>query len=105
MGAPHDRTTENSSGDGEVTGSDKLFVIRTFQNDAEARLAEAVLEANGIDSSLIGDNAAGMLPYMNAMHPIRLVVKESDIETALELLNSAVPGDSSMDDSGPASAQ
>lgn len=73
--------------------TDKLFVIRTFSRDADARLAEAVLEANGIESSLIGDNAAGMLPYLNAMHPIRLVVKESDIETALGLLNSVVGED------------
>lgn len=80
-----------------MTGSDKLFVIRTFQNDAEANLAEAVLDANGIDSSLIGDNAAGMLPYLNAMHPIRLVVKESDIDTALALLNSAASEDRSPD--------
>ncbi len=76
---------------------DQLFVIRTFSNDIEARLAEAVLEANGIESSIIGDNAAGMLPYLNAMHPIRLVVKESDIDTALELLNSGAPGNPSDD--------
>jgi hypothetical protein len=77
--------------------TDKLFVIRTFSSDIEARLAEAVLEANGIESSLIGDNAAGMLPYLNAMHPIRLVVKESDIDTALGLLNSAVSEDRATD--------
>ena len=77
--------------------TDKLFVIRTFSNDVDARLAEAVLEANGIESSLIGDNAAGMLPYLNAMHPIRLVVKESDIDTALGLLNSAVSEDQETD--------
>ena len=77
--------------------SEELYVIRTFSNDVDARLAEAVLEANGIESSLIGDNAAGMLPYLNAMHPIRLVVKESDIDTALGLLNSAVSEDQETD--------
>ena len=70
---------------------DQLFVIRTFSSDVDARLAEAVLDANGIDSSIIGDNAAGMLPYLNAMHPIRLVVKESDVDAALALLNSTAP--------------
>jgi hypothetical protein len=72
--------------------TDKLFVIRTFSSDVDARLAEAVLEAHGIESSLIGDNAAGMLPYLNAMHPIRLVVKESDIDVALGLLDSEAKG-------------
>ena len=62
-----------------------LFVIRTFSRDTDARLAEAVLDANGIESIIIGDNAAGMLPYLNAMHPIRLAVKESDVEEAQRL--------------------
>ncbi len=74
-------------------GEDQLFVIRTFRNEMEARVAEAVLDANGIDSSIVGDNAAGMLPYLNAMHPIRLVVKESDIDAALALLDSPMEGD------------
>ena len=65
-----------------------LFVIRTFTRDTDARLAEAVLDANGIESIIIGDNAAGMLPYLNAMHPIRLAVKESDVEEAQRLLGA-----------------
>ena len=65
---------------------DGLFVIRTFSRDVDARLAEAVLEAHGIESMIIGDNAAGMLPYLNAMHPIRLAVRESDVEEAMALL-------------------
>ena len=72
--------------------SDRLFVIRTFSNDVDARLAESVLDANGIDASIIGDNAAGMLPYLNAMHPIKLVVKESDVEAALALLSERSAG-------------
>ena len=67
-----------------------LFIIRTFSRDVDARLAEAVLEANGIESMIIGDNAAGMLPYLNALHPIRLAVKESDVEDALKLLDEGL---------------
>ncbi|HEU4879279.1 MAG TPA: DUF2007 domain-containing protein [Gemmatimonadaceae bacterium] len=66
-----------------------LCVIRTFSRDLDARLAESVLEANGIESIIIGDNAAGMLPYLNAFHPIRLAVKESDVEEALALLDAS----------------
>ena len=66
-----------------------LCVIRTFSRDLDARLAESVLEANGIVSIIIGDNAAGMLPYLNAFHPIRLAVKESDVEEALSLLDAS----------------
>jgi hypothetical protein len=73
-----------------LESNDSLYVIRTFALDLEARLAEAVLEANGIESIVISDNAAGMLPYLNALHPIRLAVKKSDVELALSLLDSSV---------------
>lgn len=62
-------------------------IIRTFSRDVDAKLAEAVLDANGIDSILIGDNAAGMLPYLNTLHPIRLAVREADVEEAMALLD------------------
>ena len=65
---------------------DGLFVIRTFSRDVDARLAESVLEANGIESLIISDNAFGMLPYLNAMHPIKLAVKEENVDLALTLL-------------------
>jgi len=74
-----------------LESNDGLCVIRTFPNDLEARLAEAVLEANGIESIIISDNAAGMLPYLNALHPIRLAVKESDVDLAISLLDSSAP--------------
>jgi Putative prokaryotic signal transducing protein len=65
-----------------------LFVIRTFSRDLDARIAEAVLEANGIESMVIADNAAGMMPYLDALHPIRLAVKEADVDDAIALLDS-----------------
>jgi hypothetical protein len=63
-----------------------LYVIRTFARDVDARLAEAVLDANGIDSIVVGDNAFGMMPYLDTLHPIRLMVKQEDVEAALALL-------------------
>ena len=72
-----------------MENSDALCVIRTFSRDVDARLAEAVLEAHGIDSMIIGDNAAGMLPYLNALHPIRLAVREDDVEEAVALLDAS----------------
>lgn len=93
MGASDDRAAENRRSHTKVSDTaDQLFVIRTFSNDIDARLAESVLDANGIDSSIIGDNAAGMLPYLNAMHPIRLVVKEADVEAAVALLSEPSAG-------------
>ncbi len=63
-------------------------VIRTFANETEAHVAQAVLDANGIDSYLIRDDAGGMMPWLQWLHPIRLVVREANSIEAVELLDS-----------------
>jgi hypothetical protein len=63
-------------------------VIRTFANEVEAQVAQAVLDANGIDSYLIRDDAGGMMPWLQWLHPIRLVVRESDSVEAVQLLDT-----------------
>jgi hypothetical protein len=64
------------------------FVIRTFSGEAEAYIAQAALEANGIASSLMRDDAGGMMPWLQWLHPIRLVVAEGDSQEALEILDT-----------------
>ena len=87
MGAHHDPATKKRASR-PVVMSDDLFVIKTFSNTAEANLAEAVLEANGIPSTLISDDAGGMMPWLHSLHPIRLMVRESDVELAVSLLDA-----------------
>ena len=66
-------------------------VIRTFTSEVQAQIAQAVLDANGIDSGLIRDDAGGMMPWLQQQHPIRLVVREADIADAVNLLDSPPP--------------
>ena len=66
-------------------------VIRTFTNEVDAQIAQAVLDANGIDSGLIRDDAGGMMPWLQQLHPIRLVVREEDSAQAVDILNSPPP--------------
>jgi hypothetical protein len=66
-------------------------VIRTFTNEIQAQIAQAVLDANGIDSNLIRDDAGGMMPWLQTLHPIRLVVREADSAEAVDLLDSPPP--------------
>ena len=68
--------------------TDNTTVIRTFANEVEAYVAQAVLDANGIDSELVRDDAGGMMPWLQWLHPIRLIVLESDKATAIEILDS-----------------
>ena len=68
-----------------------LYVIRSFSNDMDASLAEAVLEANGIPSTRISDDAGGMMPWLHSLHPIRLMVRREDVEAAVILLDGGSP--------------
>jgi hypothetical protein len=67
--------------------ADDLQIIRTYRNDLDAALGQAVLEANGISSVLVSDNAGGTLPWLNTLHPIRLAVPTADAELADQLLD------------------
>lgn len=69
------------------------FVVRTFQNSIEAEFARAVLDANGIASMVLRDNAGGMLPFLDVMHPVRLVVRHMDVDTAVRLLDATAATD------------
>ena len=68
--------------------ADNTKVIRTFPNEVEAYVAQAVLDANGIDSELVRDDASGMMPWLQWLHPIRLIVLESESAAATEILNN-----------------
>jgi hypothetical protein len=65
---------------------ENAFVVRTFPNSVEAEFARAVLDANGIVSMLLKDNASGM-------HPVRLVVRQTDVDTAVRLLDATAATD------------
>ena len=72
---------------------ENAFVVRTFQNSVEAEFARAVLDANGIASMLLKDNAGGMLPFLDMLHPVRLVVRRGDVDTAVRLLDATAATD------------
>jgi len=68
--------------------SESHFVIRTFTGEIEAAIAQAALDANGIESMLLRDDAGGMMPWLQWLRPIRLVVREADSVEAVELLDT-----------------
>ncbi len=72
---------------------ENAFVVRTFQNSVEAEFAQSVLEVNGIVSMLLKDNAGGMLPFLDVLHPVRLVVRQMDVDTATRLLDATAATD------------
>lgn len=72
---------------------ENAFVVRSFPSSVEAEFARAVLDANGIASMLLRDSASGMLPFLDVLHPVRLVVRRGDVDTAVRLLDAAAATD------------
>ena len=80
-----DRLVEKLRSDSKI---EIVTAAHPFANEAEAHIAQAVLDASGIDSSLIRDDAGGMMPWLQWLHPIRLVVSEEDSVAAVEILDT-----------------
>ena len=66
----------------------KTVTIRTFNSHEAAELAAANLEAHGIECLVNADDCGGMYPNLTTAGGVRLLVRASDAETAVALLNA-----------------
>ncbi len=66
----------------------ELTVVRTFSDRIEADLAASALDAAGIESFVRADDAGGTQPGMTMGHPIEIIVRREDADTAREILNT-----------------
>jgi hypothetical protein len=67
-----------------MTGNLKL--VRKFANAAEAQMAQARLECEGIQAAVLTDDAGGMLPQFQMVEGVRLMVREEDLDAAKRVL-------------------
>jgi hypothetical protein len=65
---------------------DDLVVVRTYAFRHEAELGRSMLEANEVDAVISGDDAGGIQPGLGAGDRIRLMVRRSDGDRAVQLL-------------------
>ena len=75
-----------------MAGED-LVVVRTFLNHVEADLAKGALEAAGIESAISADDAGGMRPHLWVGAGVRLLVRQTDVERAVEILETPATTD------------
>ena len=73
--------------------SSDLVVIRKFPLEYQAQIAQAVLEAHGIPSRILRDNAGGMLPALQLLFEIRLAVRGDDAAEAVRVLDTTPASD------------
>jgi hypothetical protein len=66
----------------------KRVAIRIFISHESAEIATANLEARGIACWINSDDGGGIMPYLTAPGGVRLLVRASDAEAAIALLNA-----------------
>jgi hypothetical protein len=66
----------------------KTVTIRTFGSHEAAELAVTNLEAHGIECLVNADDCGGMYPNLTTAVGVRLLVRDSDAEAAIALLNT-----------------
>ena len=68
--------------------NDKLILIKTFNSPIDANIAKGLLESNNIEGILFDENIVYTNPiYTTAVGGVKLLVRESDYESALKLFN------------------
>lgn len=66
--------------------SDEIVILKTFNNEIEAVMAQQVLQEAGMTAFVSKDDAGGMEPQLQRTNGVRLVVNRVDARRAHELL-------------------
>ena len=68
--------------------SDEVVVLKTFNNEIEAGMAQQVLQEAGLTAFVFKDDAGGMEPQLQQTNGVRLVVNLVDARRAHKLLKT-----------------
>ena len=68
--------------------SDEVVVLKTFNNEIEAGMAQQVLQEAGLTAFVFKDDAGGMEPRLQRTNGVRLVVSSVDAHRAQKLLKT-----------------
>jgi hypothetical protein len=69
-----------------------LVVVRTFPSRIEAEIAQSALEADGIQAVVLADDVGGQYSRL-WMTGVRLLVPDSQVTRAAEILDAALAED------------
>ena len=68
--------------------SEEVVVLKTFNNEIEAGMAQQVLQEAGVTAFVFKDDAGGMEPQLQQTNGVRLVVNRSDVQHAHKMLKT-----------------
>jgi putative signal transducing protein len=70
--------------------SEEVIVLKTFNNEIEAGMAQQVLQEAGMTAFVFKDDAGGMEPQLQLTNGVRLVVNRADQQRAHKMLRTNV---------------
>ena len=68
--------------------SEEVIVLKTFNNEIEAGMAQQVLQEAGVTAFVFKDDAGGMEPQLQRTNGVRLVVNRADAQRAHKMLKT-----------------
>lgn len=68
--------------------SEEIVVLRVFDNEVEAAMAQQTLRDAGVATFIFKDDAGGMEPQLQRTIGVRLVLKSEDAERANDILQA-----------------
>ena len=69
--------------------SDEIVVLRVFDNEIEARMAQTLLQGAGVATFVFKDDGGGMEPHLQRTIGVRLVLNNADAAQAQAILQAA----------------
>jgi Putative prokaryotic signal transducing protein len=68
--------------------AEEVVVLKTFNNEIEAGMAQQVLQEAGVPAFVFKDDAGGMEPQLQRTNGVRLLVNRADAQHAHKMLKT-----------------
>lgn len=66
--------------------SEEMAVLKVFNNEIDARMAQQILQDAGVPTFILKDDAGGMEPHLQRTIGVRLMVDRGDGDRARDVL-------------------
>ena len=70
------------------TLSEEIAILKVFDNEIEARMAQQRLQDAGVPTFIFKDDGGGMEPHLQRTNGVRLVLNSADAERAEDILQA-----------------
>lgn len=69
--------------------SNEIVVLRVFDNEIDARMAQQLLQGEGVATFVFKDDGGGMEPHLQRTIGVRLMLNRVDADRANDILKAS----------------